>query len=291
MTIELIANYACRIGENPLWNPLDKRAYWLDISGGTIYWYDPATGAHDVLHRGDVTGGFTIQTDGSLILFGVAGRISRLHHGTLTVLYGELPGEEHNRFNDVIADPLGGVLCGTMPYSGDSTSGSLYRLNVDGSIKKVWEGIKLSNGMGFSPDLKTFYYSDSRAYNVTQFAYNSTTGEISDRRPFAALAPDASQGDPDGLTVDAEGFVWLAVWDGWKMIRYDPDGKVEREITFPVKKVSSLAFGGEDLRDIYVTSAGGENPSENGELAGGFFRLRQVIQGRPEYLSRIQVAE
>jgi len=238
---------------------------------------------------GAVTGGFTLQEDGSLLLFGVAGRVSRLHQGTLTTLIESLPGEEDNRFNDVIVDPSGGVLCGTMPYSDKSKSGSLYRLAPDGSMTKVWENILLSNGMGFSPDHKTFYYSDSRAHTVTQFAYDAASGTISHPQNFVTLAAD--DGDPDGLTVDAEGFIWLAVWDGSRLVRYDPSGSIEREITFPVKKVSSLTFGGDDTRDIYITTAGGDDLSANGELAGALFRLRLEILGTPEFLSRIQIAE
>lgn len=289
MTLELIANYACRIGENPLWNPLDHHLYWLDIQLGTIFRYDPATEAHEVFYRGDVTGGFTIQEDGSLILFGVGGRVSRLHQGYLTIMIDSLPGEENNRFNDIIADPSGCVLCGTIPYSAASQSGNLYRLERDGSIKKLWENIRLSNGMGFSLDQKTFYYADSRAHTVTQFAYDTLSGEISNPKLFATLAAD--DGDPDGLTVDSEGFIWLAVWDGSRLIRYDPAGRIEREIAFPVKKVSSLTFGGEDARDIYITSAGGDDLAHNGELAGALFRVRQDIRGRAEFLSRIQIAE
>lgn len=287
MILELIANYACRVGENPLWNPLDHHVYWVDIPVGTIYRYNPSTAVHEVFYRGDVTGGFTLQEDGSLILFGVGGRISRLYQGTMTTIIDSLPGEENNRFNDVITDPLGGVLCGTMPERAGSQSGSLYRLGVDGSIRKLRDNIRLSNGMGFSLDHKTFYYADSRAHTVTQFDYDVARGEIANPKLFASLPPE--DGDPDGLTIDMEGFLWLAVWDGSRLIRYDPLGSIEREIAFPVKKVSSLTFGGEDTRDIYITTAGGENPADNGELAGALFRVKQEIRGRPEYLSRIQI--
>jgi D-xylono/L-arabinono-1,4-lactonase len=289
MTLELIANYVCPVGENPLWNPLDHQLYWLDIPSGTIYRYDPMTNAHEVFYQGNVTGGFTIQADGSLLLFGAGGRISRLHQGQITTIIESLPGEENNRFNDVVTDPEGCVLCGTMPHNSTSQSGTLYRLERDGSVKTLWENIRLSNGMGFSLDHKTFYYSDSRAHTVTQFDRDPASGEISNPRLFATLPAD--DGDPDGLTVDSEGFIWLAVWDGSRLIRYDPAGKIEREIVFPVKKVSSLTFGGDDERDIYITTAGGDNLAHNGELAGALFRLRQEIRGRPEYLSRIQIAD
>ncbi len=285
MQLQLIANYRCRIGENPLWNPLDKRLYWLDIPSGTIYRYDPAHEQHEPYFRGEVTGGFCLQADGSLLLFGVGGRISRLHEGQLSVLIESLPGEDHNRFNDLIVDPHGRVLCGTMPYSEGSPSGSLYCLEVDGSIRKLREGILLSNGLGFNDDCTTLYYADSLARTITRFRYDAATAAISHPSVFATLAPE--DGVPDGLTVDAEGCVWLAVWDGARLIRYRPTGEIEREIAFPVKQVSSLTFSGDDLADIYVTSAGGDDPHSNGADAGAIFRLRLGIRGKADFLSRV----
>lgn len=288
MDYEIIDRHPCLIGENPLWNPVDHRIYWLDIHGGAIFRYDPAAQTREVVYQGEVHGGFTFQEDGSLIVFGVAGKIARLHQGVLTTLIDRLPGEELNRFNDVIADPAGRVFCGTMPYSPQSEFGSLYCLERDGSIRKLREHIRVSNGLGFSPDLSLLYYADSLSRTVTRFRYDQATGQLSDDTIFARLAPD--DGVPDGLTVDEHGYLWLAVWDGWRLIRYDPTGAIEREIRFPVKKVSSLTFGGDHALDIYITSAGGDKPEENGELAGSLFRMRLGIRGRPEFLSRIQTA-
>jgi D-xylonolactonase len=287
MTPELIVNYACHTGENPLWNPFDKQVYWLDIPVGTIFRYDPATGAPEVFYQGAVMGGFTLQSDGSLLLFGVGGAVRHLYRGAVTTLIESLPGEEGNRFNDVMADPAGRVLCGTMPYTPGSESGSLYLLERDGLIRKLRDSIQLSNGMGFSPDLKTFYHTDSVVRTITRFDYDAATGDIANPQLFAQRPPE--QGVPDGLTVDAEGFIWSAVWNGSRLVRYDPDGRIEREVPFPVRKVSSLTFGGDDYSDIYVTTAGGDNPAENGALAGALFRLRLGITGRPDFLSACRV--
>ncbi|MCB9453702.1 MAG: SMP-30/gluconolactonase/LRE family protein [Anaerolineaceae bacterium] len=282
-TPELIANYACHTGENPLWNPLDKRVYWLDIPAGTIFRYNPATGAHEVFYRGDVMGGFTLQTDGSLLLFGVGGAVRRLHQGKVTTLIESLPGEAGNRFNDVMADPAGRVLCGTMFYGEGGHPGNLYLLEKDGTIRTLRENIQLSNGMGFSPDLKSLYHTDTFAGTITRFEYDVASGDIANPQVLVRLAFD--RGLPDGLAVDAEGFVWSAMWDGARLVRYDPNGKIEREITFPVKKVSSLTFGGDDFSDMYVTTAGGDDLNKNGELAGALFRLRLGIGGKTEFLS------
>lgn len=287
--LELLANYACRVGENPLWHPFERRLYWLDIPQGTIFCYEPKSGTHEVFYRGEVTGGFTIQMDGSLLLFSLQGAIRNLHTGETTTFIESIPGEENNRFNDVIADPKGRVLCGTMPFGPKSITGSLYRLDLDGSHTKLLDHVGISNGMGFSVDLKTLYYTDSAKRTIYQFDYDISTGDISNQRTFAVL-PD-EYGLPDGLTVDAEGFIWSANWDGWQILRYDPQGQIERSISLPVKKVSCLTFGGDDYSDIYVTTAGGDNPTENGESAGALYRLRLGFKGKPEFLSRIRLPD
>lgn len=288
-TPQLIADTACKVGENPLWHPFERRFLWLDIPTGTIYQYDPATGTYRVFYEvGEMTGGFTVQTDGALLLFGVGGQVRRLHAGTLTTVIESIPGEEHNRFNDAIADPEGRVYSGTMPVSSASKSGRLYRIETDGRYTAVLDGIQLSNGMAFSPDLTTFYHTDSPARTITAFDYDRATGDLSNPRLFTRLPEE--HGVPDGMTVDAEGYIWSANWDGWRLVRYDPQGQVEREVRFPAKKVSSVIFGGDDISDIYATTAGGDNRAENGEHAGGVYRLRLGISGRPEFLSAIGTA-
>jgi D-xylono/L-arabinono-1,4-lactonase len=283
--LELIANYKCEIGENPLWHPLEKKLYWLDIPTGTIFRYDPQSNSHEIVYKGEVTGGFTIQEDGSLLLFSTRGAVRNLRNGEVKTIIETIAGEENNRFNDVIADPKGRVFCGTMPFKPESKSGSLYRLDLDGSLTKVIENVGISNGMGFTKDLKTFYHSDSPAHTICAFDYDLESGSISNRRVFTLL-PDEF-GTPDGMTIDDEGYLWSANWNGWRLVRYDEKGKEERTITFPTKKVSSLIFGGEDYSDIYVTTAGGNNTAENGDTAGALYRLNAGIKGRAEYFSKI----
>lgn len=283
--LELIANYGCRIGENPLWHPLEKKAYWLDIANGTIYRYDPQTNAHEVFYQGEVTGGFTVQGDGALLLFSTQGAVRLLRDGAATTLIESLPGEDGNRFNDVIADPIGRVFCGTMGYTARGKVGNFYRIDPDGSVTKLMDQLLIPNGMGFSPDGKTFYQTDTMNHVIYQFDYDADSGAITNQRPFVVVSE--SDGIPDGMTVDSEGFIWSGNWDGWQLIRYSPDGQIERRVRFPAKKVSSVAFGGEDYTDLYVTTAGGDNLAENGETAGAFYRLNVGIKGKPEFLSRI----
>ncbi len=165
--------------------------------------------------------------------------------------------------------------------------GRLYLLNLDGSLKQLLDGITVSNGMGFTPDETGFYHTDSEKRCISLFDYDKTTGEIGNRRAFATI-PEG-EGVPDGLTVDAEGSVWSARWNGGCLVRYTPGGVEDLRIPFPqARKVSSLTFGGDDYRDLYVTTAGGNNRERNGPGAGALYRLRQGRQGRPEFLSRIR---
>jgi len=283
---ELIADYRCNVGENPLWHPDEQRVYWCDIPTGRIFRYSPATGVHEQCYQGEVVGGFTVQADGALLLFMARGAVKIWREGQLTTVLEDIPDERESRFNDVIADPEGRVFCGTMPSPG--RLGRLYRLAPDGSIVKVLEEIGTSNGMGFTPDRKQMYYTDTREREIYRFDYERATGEISNRRVFVRVPP--GEGGPDGMTVDAEGYVWSARWGGGCLVRYSPDGEEERRIAFPARKVSSVIFGGPDYTDIYVTTAGGQNKEEEGEGAGALFHINLGIRGLPEFRSRIALA-
>jgi D-xylonolactonase len=186
----------------------------------------------------------------------------------------------------VIADPAGRVFCGTMGTK--TRSGRLFRLDTDGRITQVLEGVGVSNGLAFSADRKHMYYTDSPALNIYRFDYDEASGEIRNQQVFIHV-PEG-EGMPDGMTIDSEGCFWSARWDGSALYRYTPDGQVERRIEFPAKKVASLTFGGPDYGDIYVTTALAQGTRESeGSGAGGLFRLRLAITGVPEYLSKIAV--
>jgi len=224
-----------------MWHPLEKRVYWVDIPTGRLFRYDPAAGHHEMCFQGDQIGGFTIQADGALLLFMNHGAIRLWQGGELKTLVEEIPDERATRFNDVIADPEGRVFCGTMPTK--ERLGRLYRLDCDGSLRIVLEEIGCSNGMGFTPDRKAMYYTDSRVRRIYRFDYKRATGELSNQTVFVETPED--EGVPDGMTVDAEGYVWTAKWDGSCLVRYAPNGVEERRVTFPAKQVSSVVFGGE----------------------------------------------
>ena len=280
---ELIADYHCHTGEGPLWHPGEKRLYWLDIPAGRMFRYDPATGQHEQCYQGDVIGGFTIQDDGDLLFFMARGAIKTWRDGRMSTVVDGIARERESRFNDVIADPEGRVFCGTM--STPTQAGCLYRLDTNGTLTTVVEGTGTSNGMGFTLNGRRMYHTDSRRREIYLYDYDRATGGIANRRVF--VRTPEGEGVPDGMTVDAEGHVWSARWDGACLVRYSPDGREVARIAFPARKVSSVTFGGEDCRDMYVTTAGGDNKPAEGGGAGALFRLRLGIQGLPEFLSRV----
>ena len=205
-------------------------------------------------------------------------------------------GDEPCRLNDCIADPQGRLIAGTCWYDaeGDYRFGKLISVDRDGTARILDEGFHLSNGLGFSLDARVLYFTDSVAQTIYKYDYDARGGTVSNRRVFVSVP--SSQGLPDGLTVDAEGFIWSAQWYGSCIIRYDPDGKVERQIETPAKQTSSLAFGGPELMDIFITSAGKSEPMpvmppgydpQNGFFGGPLYRINLGIQGRLEFRTNI----
>ena len=283
MTPELIADYACQTGEGPLWHPHEKRLYWVDIPNGRLFRYDPSSGEHGMCYEGEQIGGFTIQSDGKLLLFMDKGAVCLWDEGKLDTLIESLPHEMESRFNDVMADPEGRVYCGTM--SSPDHLGRLYRLDTDGSIHEILDKIGCSNGMGFTLDQKSMYYTDSQAKKIYLFDYDQSTGSLTNQRVFADSGDEA--GVPDGMTVDAHGYVWSAGWDRSCLTRYAPDGSEERRVGFPAKKVSCVTFGGDDYTDMYVTTAGGHQKDTDGEGAGALYRINLGIRGIEENFSRV----
>ena len=283
MKPKIIADTKLLTGEGPLWHPLEEKLYWLDIPNGLLLRYDPIAERYEQVYQGEAIGGFTIQEDGALLLFMARGAVKIWRKGELRTVIEEIPAERETRFNDVIADPEGRVFCGTMPAK--DHPGSLYRLDRDGSLSKILEGIGISNGMGFTPDRKQMYYTDSAKGEIYLFDYDRKSGEITHQRVFLKVSEPGVV--PDGMTVDAEGCIWSARWGGGCIIRIAPDGIEEIRINFPAKKVSSVTFGGKDYKDIYVTTAGGDHREEEGPGAGALFHLNLDIQGVPEFYSRI----
>jgi sugar lactone lactonase YvrE len=280
---KLLVDCQCALGEGPLWHPLEQRLYWTDITGEQVLRYDPTSDAHEVCYDGETVGGFTFQADGALLLFMAYGAVKRWCEGELTTVIEEIPDERDSRFNDVIADPAGRVFCGTMPAGG--RPGRLYRLDPDGALSLMLEDAGVSNGMGFTPDRWQFFHTDSIKRTITCFDYDKANGTLSEPRLFTRV-PEG-EGLPDGMTVDAEGCIWSARWDGGCVVRYTPDGIEALRIPFLAQRVTSVTFGGEDYADMYVTTAGGDDSSNYGPGSGALFRLRPGVRGLPEFLSKV----
>jgi D-xylonolactonase len=164
----------------------------------------------------------------------------------------------------------------------------LYRLDTDGSLHVVLEGVTVSNGMGFTSDRRHMYYTDSGPRQIYLFDYDEATGALSNQRIW--LQVPEGEGVPDGMTVDAQDSIWSARWDGGALYRYTPEGIEQQRIPFPARKVSSAVFGGPELSDLYITTAlsGGDRSAE-GAGAGGLFRLRPGVRGLPEFFSRVNI--
>lgn len=280
---DLLFDVSCEIGEAPLWHAIDNLLYWVDIPRGRIYTYNPASKECSLVHETKPISGFTIQTDGSLLLFMQGGEIALWKSGRMSVLLDSLPGSEDTIFNDTIADPEGRVFVGMK--SGSKHKGQLYRLDTDCSLHLLLDDLGQPNGMGFTPDHRGLYFTDTLAHTIYLFDYNRATGSLSNQRVFVRV-PNVD-GIPDGMTVDAEGYVWSAHWGGGCVVRYSPEGKEADRIEVPVAKVSSITFGCADYSQMYITTSGGDNRKDEGELAGSLFGARPITGGVPEFKSRI----
>ena len=240
--------------------------------------------AKKVFQSGQI-GGFTIQEDGGLLLFMEKGAVKILKDGKLSTILGGIEGEEHSRFNDVIATPDGSVFCGTMP-SGNKP-GSLYKLDRDRKISLMIEDAGISNGLGFSNNLDYAYHTNSTRRTITKYEFDPDTSRLGKGKIIVSTPDDGSV--PDGLTVDAEDCIWSARWDGWALYRYNNLGGEINKVTFEVKKVSCPTFGGDGYKDLFVTSAGGDDLAINGPLAGATFKLNLKVKGKPEFRSKIEM--
>jgi D-xylonolactonase len=295
MNIETVYAGICHLGECPMWYPRSGKLIWTDVLGARLWVYDPSNGRSEVfLDTAGRVSGFAFTRDGGLVLFSSEGvlRVALDEDGRPVgrpeplLPFAFAPGE---RFNDVTVDPAGRIFAGTL-YDGHKPEGVLYRFERGREPVPVLYGLGCTNGMTFSLDERTFYHTDSRTRRITQYDYDRSTGEISNPRPFFE-APE-ELGVPDGITLDAEGFVWVAMWGGSCVLRLDGEGRVVRRIDVPAKQPSSVMFGGERLDELYVTSAceGGDDietgMNRDGSFLGGpLYRVRPGVMGRLEFLA------
>lgn len=294
--IEVVADYGDLCGEGPLWDPAKQVLYWTDIDGKKFYRFLWNERRHELIHHGFQVNGCCMQQGGGFVVTNSQGIWLWNPQIQPILLASEVDGKDCT-MNDCIADPEGRVYSGSYHYNpaGAAAPSFLFRVDTDGSVHVADEGIQFSNGLAFSPDGGILYFSDSVARCIYAYKWQRQTGKLTNRRVFVRVPRE--EGFPDGLTVDAEGFIWCAHWFGARITRYDPDGKVERRVPLPATQTSSLAFGGPDLDVIFVTSASMSNmlqeapPGYNPEkvfVGGRLYRMRPEVQGRVEYCSRIK---
>lgn len=275
--------------ENPLWHQQQQYLYWTDIPAGKMYRHYPEVRTYEQIYDGEPVGGFTIQADGSLLLFKTKGTVEIWKEGETTTVIPEIAEGKTSRFNDAIADPFGRVYSGIMAT--ETTDGKLYRIDWDGSYHLMAENFLIPNGMGFDLQYRYLYVTDSDRRTIYRFDYDKATGNLSNQQPL--IVTPEGEGVPDGLTVDTEGYIWSARWDGYHIHRYSPEGEEVMSIQLPVARVSSVTFGGKDYDQMFITTAKGNKATadvqdrRSQEAAGNIFLLQTGVVGKPEFLSRI----
>ena len=272
------------LGEGPLWDVGEQGLYWVDIKRRLIHRFDPVTGEDKSWSTPEDVGSLAVREQGGLVVALKSGfHFYNLETGeaaSLALPQGQ-PG--NNRFNDGKPDRLGRFWAGSMDDLEKSPTGGLFRLDKNLECEQMVDGIICSNSLCWSPDNRVMYYADSWQRTIWAWDFELETGTIRNRRVFVEVPP--SDGVPDGATVDAEGFIWVALWGGWQLIRYDPAGRARQTVKVPVAQPTCPMFGGPRLDTIYLTSAsiGLPDPELNKQpLAGGLFAFEPGVPGLPE---------
>jgi len=272
------------LGEGPLWLSEKGQLVWVDIEGGKVRVYEPNTGKESEIPVGQRIGAIVQADDGRMVCALESGfAFLDLSSGRIEPIVDPEAHLPDNRFNDGKVDPAGRFWAGTMSKDDKGPVGALYRLEGDGSVDRMVEGIGCSNGLGWSLDAKTMYYIDTSTGRVDAFDYDVENGEIRNRRTAASIPRE--HGYPDGMTVDAEGMLWVACWDGYGISRIDPaTGTLLHRLELPVSRVTSCCFGGENMDELYITSARvglSEEQLRREPLAGSLFVCKPGVRGLP----------
>jgi sugar lactone lactonase YvrE len=283
---ELVLDAKATLGEGSIWDAKRQVLYWIDIMKSQVHAYDAATQQDRVIEVGQYVGTVVPRRSGGLML--------AVHHGFASLDLEterieivadperDLPG---NRFNDGKCDPAGRFWAGTLALDGTRNVCNLWRLDADLGVHKMLEGVSVSNGIVWSLDHRTMYYIDTPTGHVDRFDYDLETGEIANRS--VAVRIPAGMGYPDGMTIDSEGMLWVALWQGGKVSRWDPvEGRLLQTVDLPASNVTSCAFGGENLDQLYITTARIALDAEHlakQPLAGGLFRADVGVAGLPAF--------
>lgn len=284
MDAKLILNSKAVLGEGALWDSECNRLYWVDIEGGLFNIFDPRTLQNKSFKLGKRIG-TVVPVDNHQVLLAVEDGMVMLNTETGAWVY-KLSVDIHSqgkRFNDGKCDPQGRFWVGSMSVNDVPAAGSLYCIDEGFVLTEKIQGVSISNGIAWSPDGDFMYYIDTPTCEVVRYKFEAVSGDISEKKTIIQV-PDG-MGWPDGMTVDSEGMLWVALWDGFGVARFDPvTGRLMQKVYVPAPKTTSCAFGGEDLRTLYITTARvGMTESElvKYPLSGSIFYVDTEIKGLP----------
>ena len=282
LQFDLFSDYSCELGEGPFWDSKRSRLHWVDIIGKKIISQN-LDGSN--IHALEVDGnpGCVVLSDDGTMVAGVDNQISSLDGGgNLLRILADTNEGSGLRFNDGKCDPSGRFWVGSMDRKEKNKLGSLYSWNsIEGLVNRE-QGVTVSNGMGWSPDNSLFYYIDSPTREVSVYDFDLSTGSINNKRRFISFSEE--DGFPDGMTIDNEGRLWIAFWGGSKIMCVNPDSKaIEEVVSFPVSKITSCAFGGEKMDQLFITSAKVQVNEKDEPMAGKTFVVSLGVKGLPSF--------
>jgi sugar lactone lactonase YvrE len=281
--IEVAVDVRPEVGEGPHWDEASESLWFVDITGGAVLRHHSIDGTVNQFSVGQEVGAAIPRAGGGLVLAvrdGIAVTTETGDNFQIAVAIEST--QRTNRMNDAKCDPVGRLFAGTTAFDFAPEAGALYRIDPDWSYATVVSAVTTSNGMGWSPDGNRMYFIDSATQGVDVFDYDIASGSLGTRRRLVSIAPE--EGVPDGMTVDADGRLWVACFGAGAVRCYSPAGELLHVVAFPVSQVTSCAFGGRDLSDLYVTSAGYQFTREQRAkepLAGATFVCRPGAVGRP----------
>ena len=280
--VECVLKARSILGEGPLWDEVGKRLYWLDLRKPAIYAFDPATGKNSKIKASlhGYIGGMVLRAKGGMMVVDQRGIFALDPKGAMRPFAKPAKDMRQLWFNDAKCDRQGNLWTGVGDRKEAKPIGVFYRVGHKGKVTKVDSKFICPNGPAFSPDGRTCYFADSYACKIYRYEIDLGTGKVGPRHLFAAV-PEG-QGVPDGMTVDAEGGVWSCQWDGWRITRYGPDGRVDRVLDTPVPRPTAVEFGGEDMSTLYITTASIDltrDQLKQAPLSGSLFACRPGVRG------------
>lgn len=275
--LEPVLAHKCLLGEGPVWDQDNNRLLWVDILKSEIHQWFPEKSIHKIFNTGQYVGAIALTNSNDLIAACQHGFYKvNLELQTITPIFDPESQLPDNRFNDGKCDPAGRFLAGTMSMTNKPFAGKLYALETDHAARVKIDRVTCSNGMAWSADHQTFYFIDTGLREIAAFDYHLKEGALHNRRVIVSIPKE--EGYPDGMTIDRDGMLWVALWNGGKVNRYDPNtGKLLRQINLPVSLVTSCTFGGSNLTDLYITSASTgltEVDLQKQPLAGSLFVIK-----------------